>query len=1022
MNITNSSIKYNRVTCIVLGIILFLGIKSYQNLPRDSMPPFTIRMVSVVTQFPGASPERIESLITDKIEKVAQEIPQVKNITSTSRTGVSIVNISLKDDVPESKLQPIWDRLRRKVENINDLPGGIKGPDVQDEGVGDVYGIFLAFKSDGFEYREVKKYAEDLRNKLIILNDAAKVELGGVIDEKIFIQFNDAELVQYGLTSSTVKNTIAANNIINSAGEINLGKERIILEPSGNFETVDDIKNILVPVGNKGGTVALGDITKVYRDYISPRKSIARLNGEDAISLYISLKDEANIIQLGQDVDQLIAGYNKTLPVGLQVVRTSSQDYYVENNVNNFVNNVFQSLIVVLLIMFLFLGFRTGLVVASLIPATVITTFLLMDYFGIGLNQVSLAALIMALGMLVDNAIVVAESYMVRLERGASKLEAAVQTGQELMVPLLISSLTTSAAFLSFYLSESVLGEIMGQLFSVITIALLSSWAISLTIVPLLAMVLIRIKRKERESIFDKWNVYYNKLITFSLKRPLLIIVLIVVFFIISLFSFGFVPTIFMPDSDRNLVAVDINLPLGSRIETTLENVELVEKFISDSLKVTEESQSGVTSWSTFIGVGPNAYDLGYNPGEQNSGYAHLLINTSSFMDNRHVMDKLDDFCFNHLQDAQVTVKQLGTGGGSAIPIEIRLSGENPDTLFALSGRIKKYLNTIAGTKNVDDNWGPKIKKFFIKIHQSKISRSGITNNDIAVSLKTVLSGNKVGEYRESEDTYPIEMRAEESHVIGYDNIESLIIFSQNSKKSVPLGQVASIVPEWQFAKILRRNLERTINVQSQVADGVTAAAIMKTVTPWLQEQSANWPAGYSFELGGDAESSGDAMGAVIEKLPLSFFIIVLLLIIQFNSFRKTIIILSTIPLGFIGLVSGLLIAQSNFSFTAFLGLISLAGIIINNAIVLIDRIEIEQQDHGLSAYQAILQATKERFRPILLTTFTTSFGMLPLWFGGGAMWEPMAIGIIFGLFFATVITLLFVPVMYKLLYKVQSI
>ncbi|MCK5076044.1 MAG: efflux RND transporter permease subunit, partial [Calditrichia bacterium] len=428
MNITNLAIKYNRVTYIILFIVMVMGITSYEKLPRDSMPPFTIRFVSIVTDFPGASPERIELLITDKIEKVAQEIPQVKHITSTSRTGISIVNVSLKDDVAERELQPIWDRLRRKVESIKDFPTGIQGPNIKDDGIGDVYGIFLAFKSDGFEYSEIKEHAEDLRNKVIILDDAAKVELGGVIDEKIFVEFNDAELSKYGLTNNILKNTISTRNIINSAGEINLGNERIILEPSGNFETVDDIKNILVPVGSKGETVALSNIAKVYRGYISPRQSLAKLNGEDVMFLYISLKDQANIIKLGQEVDRLIAEYNKTLPVGLEVVRTSSQDYYVESNVNNFVNNVFQSLVIVLLVMFVFLGFRTGLVVASLIPATVITTFFLMDYFGIGLNQVSLASLIMALGMLVDNAIVVSESYIVRLERGAKKVEAAVET------------------------------------------------------------------------------------------------------------------------------------------------------------------------------------------------------------------------------------------------------------------------------------------------------------------------------------------------------------------------------------------------------------------------------------------------------------------------------------------------------------------------------------------------------------------------------------------------------------------
>ena len=606
------------------------------------------------------------------------------------------------------------------------------------------------------------------------------------------------------------------------------------------------------------------------------------------------------------------------------------------------------------------------------------------------------------------------------MEKGEPRIDAAIETGKELMIPLLISSLTTSAAFLSFYISDSVMAEVMGNLFVIITIVLISSWLISLSLIPLLAILIIKIKKDKKKSIFDTWNVYYKKIIVASLKRPYLVILFVVILFFVSLFSFRFIPTMFMPSSDRDLVFIELNLPLGSRIETTEQNINDIEQFIKDSLLVNQNRERGILNWSSFIGIGPNAYDRGYSPGEQSSGYAHILINTSKFEDNQLVMSKLDNFCFNNLLDAQVSVRQLGTGG-SAVPIEIRLSGNDPDKLFALSGEIKKHLNTMDGTKNVDDDWGPKIKKFYIKVNQSKLSRSGLTNNDIAVSLNTVLSGFKVGDYREGEDIFSIEMRAKNSNTISYDNIESLTIFSQISGKNVPLGQVASVIPEWQYAKILRRNLKRTITVQSQVQKGVVASGVMNKILPWLEKESKNWPTGYSYEVGGDSEGKKEAMGSIIAKLPISFLIIILLLVLQFNSVRKTIIIISTIPFGLIGLVAGLLIAQSFFSFTAFLGLISLAGIIINNAIVLVDRIEIEQVENKLSPYDSILQATGERFRPILLTTFTTSFGMLPLWISGGEMWRPMAIGIIFGLFFATIITLLFVPVMYKLLYKVKG-
>jgi len=1023
MNITKIAINSNRVTYVVLLLIIVMGIIGYKSLSRDSMPPYTIRTATVVTNFLGAGPDRIETLVSDKIEEVVQEIPEVDYVESESRTGISIVTVTLKENVLEAELQPIWDRLRRKVDLIRpDLPDGINGPTVKDDDIGVVYGIIAGFESDGFEYEETKEYADDLKKQLIALENAAKVELGGVIDERIFVDFNDADLSKYGLSGSQLKSSISSTNIIIPAGEVNLGEERIIIEPTGNLESVEDIENLLIPIGQKGETIKLGDLTTVRRDYVTPRKSLVKLNGREGISLYISLKKGANIIQLGSEVDALLADYNQYLPIGLNVKRIASQDIDVATNVQSFVTNVMQSIVIVLLVMLFFLGLRTGLVVASLIPLAIICTLLFMGIFDIGLNQVSLAALIMALGMLVDNAIVVAESMMVKMESGESATSAAISSSKELTIPLLISSLTTSAAFLAFYLAESSMGEIMGQLFLVITIALLSSWVMALTIVPLLAIFLIKVNKnkKKKKSIFDMLNKHYNRILLVVLKKPFLTIVSIVVLFFASIYGFGKLPFTFMPDSERNLVTFDLNLPLGTSIETTQENILIIEDYIRKNLLVNESRDKGISDWSAYIGKGPNSYDLGYTQGEANSGYAHLLLNTSSGEDNQMVIDSLEAFCFNKLPDAQTTIKRLGSGGGAAVPVEIRLSGDNIGELYLMVNAIKDKLLTIPGSKNVDDDWGPKIKKLIVQVDQTKLSQSGLTNQDIALSLNTYLSGQNVGDYREDDNTIPIVMQAAGNQNTTFEKIESLSIFSQRTGKNIPLAQVASILPDWQYAKILRRDLKRTITVNCELQNGYTASDITSVLKPWIEEQYKSWKRGYEYELGGEAESSSDAMGAVIAKLPLAFFIIVLLLVVQFNSIRKTVIVLATIPLGIIGVVGGLLAAQSYFSFTAFLGVISLAGIVINNAIVLLDRIEMEIDVNKRGSYDAIIQATNERFRPILLTTFTTSLGLIPLWLGGGAMWEPMAIGIIFGLLFATVITLLFVPVVYKLLFKVK--
>ncbi len=1021
MNITGTALKNNRVTYTLLIVIILLGLTSYGDLARDSMPPFTIRVASVVTSFPGASPERVETLITDKIEKVAQEIPEVDFISSESRTGLSVISVNLKENTKKEELQPVWDKLRRKIDNIKDqLPAGINGPTVKDDDIGVVYGISLGLKNDGFSYAELKDYADDLRDILIKLDDASKVEIGGIIEERVFIEFDNTRLARLGLSSSQLKQIIASTNIIVPAGEVYLEGERVILEASGNFEKVDQIRKTIISTGQNGKTIYLEDIASVRRSYISPRESIVKLNGKEAMALFISLKEGANIIKLGKSVDKAVAEFNRELPVGIEAVRIASQDFVVDEDIDNFISNVFQSIAIVLLVMLIFLGVRTGLVVASLIPSVVIMTILLMSMFGVGLNQVSLAALIMALGMLVDNAIVVAESMMVRMEKGEKAFNAAIGACSELIVPLLISSLTTSGAFLAFFLAESVMGEIMGQLFSVITIALLSSWLMALTVVPLLAVAFIRIKKSqvEKESVFDKLNVWYNKFLKFSMRHPKKFVAAIFTAFILSMYMFGFIPFQFMPESERNLVIVDLNLPLGTDIKTTEKRIHSIEEFIREELLVNDKRAKGVVSWSSFVGVGPESYDLGYFPEEQNSGYAHMLINTSAGEDNQMVMDKLENFCFNTITDGEVRVKKLTQGGGAAVPVQVRISGKDPVELFRIAGDIKNKLYSVSGTNNVDDNWGPRIKKFYIKVDQNRLNRSGLTNQDLAVSLKTVLSGDNVGEFRLDDKSIPLIMRSKGNDEISYQALETLNIFSQQTGKNVPLAQLATIVPSWQYAKILRRDLEKTMTVSCRLKEGFNAEDITKILTPWLEGEQKKWKNGYKWEYGGESESSGKAMEAVGKKLPLSGFIILLLLVIQFNSIRKTGIILATIPLGLIGVVAGLLLTYTNFSFTAFLGIISLAGIVVNNAIVLIDRIDMEIREFGKELLDGVIAACNERFRPILLTTFTTSLGLIPLWLGGGLMWQPMAVAMIFGLLFATVITLVFVPIMYRMLFK----
>lgn len=1019
MNITEFAIKNNVVTLSLLFVIVAAGLSGFGSLPRDDMPPFLVRVANVVTTFPGASPERMELLISNKIEEVCQEVPEVDYIQSESRTGISVVTIFIKDS--ESNLQPIFDKLRRKIDAVrNQLPSGTVSVSFNDEGLADVYGIILGLTADGFTYAELKEAADAIRDDLIKLPNAAKIKIVGAREERIYLDCDDARLAELGLTQQKLKNIISSTNIVFSGGDIEVDDERIILEPTGNFDLIEDIKKIIVSSG-KGELVFLGDIVNIYRGYVEPQQSSVRIDGKPGLAIGVNLKKGGNIIELGKEIDARLEYYQTVFPWGFEIVRAAFQDEVVDDSVKNFLGNLYQAVGVVLLVMLVFLGLRTGLIVASLIPMAIVTTILLMSQSGLGLNQVSLASLIIALGMLVDNAIVVSESIMVKMEKGEKAIDAAIASAKELFMPLLISSLTTSAAFLAFYLAESVMGEIMGELFVVVSFALLSSWLLSMTLIPLLCFYFLKVKpRMEQDAQKpNRFQALYEKILLYNLQRSFRFLGCVVAVFVVALWLARFLPFIFFPDSERALVTVTVDLPLGSTIDKTEEVVTSIENYVIEDLLVGEDRTEGVVSFSSYIGEGAPKYDLGYTAPEALPSSAHILLNTSSAAVNQRIIDAVDGFIFQNLPEAKGKVKRLSSGGGGDNAIEIRIFGDDPEVLYRLVAETKAKLRSIEGTKNIRDSWGPRTKKIIVDIDQHRARRAGVTSQDIALSLQTALSGLETGQFREGDKVIPIVMRNNQIEDRRIQDLESMHVYAQQSGKNVPLKQVADLNIKWQAAKILRRDLTRTISVMCRLKSGYTAAEITDQLAPWLEEQA--WPSNYTYELGGEAEESAKNMGAIADYLPLSFFIIVLLLIGQFNSFRKPLIILLTIPLGLIGVILGLLLTGSYFGFMPFLGIISLAGIVINNAIVLIDRIQIEMDEFKRTQQDAIVAAAQQRFRPIMLTTATTTLGLIPLWIGGGVIWEPMAITIIFGLLFATILTLLVVPVMYRLFFKVPA-
>ncbi len=1031
MNLTKVTLNNSRITLIAILVVAIIGIGNYFKLERDSMPPYTVRIAVVVTQFPGADPQKVESLVTEPLEEVILEMTEVKTINSESRPGLSVITVELITAVGGKELQSVWTTLRNKVEDLKPtLPQGVFGPVVKDEDIGTVFGIILGVTGDGVPYNKLEDYAKEVRDELLLLPDAAKINYGGVQDQRLFIEFDDKQLAHYGLDVMKLRNIISATNILYPGGEINMGRQRIVLEPSGSFETIDDLRKILIPTST-GTSVYLDDITtRIYRDYITPRQKMVKINGKPAIALFISLKDGANIVRLGEDVDKTLPRINSNLPLGVEVVRSASQDQVVSGQVNDFLVNLMQSILIVLAVMLLFLGFRTGSLVAALIPMVILTSFFFLGLLDLGFNKVSLAALIISLGLLVDNGIVVSESILVNMKRGLSAFEASVYSGKVLIVPLLISSLTTSAAFLPFALARTPMGEISSQLFWVVSSTLLASWFLAFTFIPLLAVLIIKVKarnKEKKENFMDrnmeKLNLWYNGLLFRVLKKPFLFLGFIVALLVLAVSMVQFLPFKLVPDSDRNLVTVDIKFPSGTQLEYTEQAVNDIGNYILENLIVnpeTEKDEPGVLDFSSFIGEGPEPYDLGYFKNEANSSYAHMLLNTTGNMDNDYIIAKVDSFCFNHIPDADIRVNRLSGAGASGTPVEIRISGSDPDKLALISKDVKEELVIIEGAKNISDNWGPKVKKLVVDIHPDKAQRAGLTNMEIALALNTGLSGMKIGDFFETDEQIPIFLKNENSEEHDIETVQAFTIYSSARKQNVSLSQVADVKVDWQFGKVIRKDLKRTMTVGAHLEQGYNASDIFEAINPWLDTQKAGWDLGYNYELGGEDEDKAENLGAIFANLPLAFFLIILLLVLQFNSVRKASIIVLSIPLGMIGVVAGWFIGGSFVSFFGVLGVIALAGIVVNNAIILIDRIDVEiVENPDVDRRDAILKAANNRFRPVILTTLTTSMGMLPLWFSGDLLWEPLALAIIFGLFFATLITLLFVPVLYRLFFKV---
>ncbi len=1013
MHLTEFAINRNRITIVVVFLMVLSGISAYVALPKAQDPGFIVRTAVVTTFLPGASPERVEKLITDKIEKKAQEMPEVDNIESESRTGVSIINVNFKESYKD--MRPIFDDLRRKVETVaEDLPEGTPASIVNDE-FGDVFGSVYALTGDGFSYAELKDVADELRDELLKDPDIAKVNIHGAQQESIFVEYNNARLKELGLSPRQLSGVLSSANILSSGGDIISGRERIVLEPTGNFESLDELARTVVQLPD-GGVVYLRDIATIYRDYQDPPDNFTRVNGKPALALAVAMREGGDILKLGDRLNIVVPELMAVYPWGIELEKIWFQADLVRTNVNNFIASLLQAIGIVVLVIVLFLGIKTGLVVASLIPTTMIISFYLMQIFGITVNQISLAALIIALGLLVDNAIVVVESVLVKREHGVGAIQAAVDSGRELMAPLLVSSLTTAAAFMPIALAESAVGEYTSDIFYVVTIALLVSWTLAMTFLPMLSTNLLKVQKKDQQALDGVWYQRYRGILLWCLTHRTIFGLIVVGLFVLSLQGMGLVRQEFIAPSEDPLFTGKLEMPIGSAIEASHELVQEVDQFIEQTYYDTESPL--VKNWLMFIGEGGPRFTLALNPPKQNPANTFLIVNTVNGQVTDDVIQGLRDHLFQTQPDVDSQVARLENGPPVGYPIQVRLSGDDSNQLYKIAEQTTDLLFSVPGVVSIKNTWGPQTKKLIVEVDQERARRAGVSSDDVAYSLQTSLSGIQMTEYREDNNLIPVTLRTVQADRESIQRLDGMTVYAQSSGNTVPLRQVADVRLTFEPGKVERRDRERTLTLKAQLAEYASAAQVTERFVPELEQLSETWPKGYEFELGGESESSGDANAAIADKLPLALMGILLLLVVQFNSLRRPIIVLTTIPLGLIGVTFGLLAAQSTFGFFTILGIISLAGIIINNAIVLLDRIKI-QKDAGEEHHEAIVSACIQRLRPIMLTTATTVLGMMPLWWGGTAMFRPMAISIIFGLLFATLLTLLVVPVMYSAFFRV---
>lgn len=1001
------AVRYKVVTLVFSVIIALGGIFSFLHIGRLEDPEFTIKEAVIYTHYPGASAKQVELEVTEPIETAIQQLKQLKEVRSISRAGISIVFVETQEIYDKHNLPQVWDELRRKVGSVNgQLPPGCQMPVVNDD-FGDVYGVLFAITGDGYDKMQLKAYAEDLRRELLTCSDVGRIDFWGLPQEAIFIEIDRAKLAQLGLNPETIFATLRGQNSVSSAGAVQVGSEYVPFRITGDYAFIEDIGNQLIS-GSQGRMIRLKEIAQITHEIVTPALELMRYNGKDAIALGISTISGGNVIAMGDSIDKRLHELKTNTPLGITIHTITSQSKIVEKSVSGFVTNLISAVAIVILLLVIFMGWREGMIISFVLILTILATLMIMKTYGITLQRISLGALIIALGMLVDNAIVVTEGIIIKLRQGIGREQAADQSVKETMWPLLGATIIAILAFAAISLSQDMTGEWLASLFQVICISLGLSWLFAITALPCLCVMVLPVpENKGKEIHSQRFFKYYKGIVGKAIDHRWLTLAGVMGLLVVAMWGFGHVKQDFMPDTNRPQFTIDIWMPQGTHIDSTAKQLEQIEQHVAALV--------GVHDISSFVGRGPLRFLLTFSPEMPDNAYAQLLVDVDDFRRIPELKKNIQQWLDQEVPQVigSVDAFKLGPGGGAVIA---RLSGPETQTLRSLSYQVMKLMAQNPNSRSIRTDWGNQIKVNEVYFADIRAQGLGISRPEIASSIAMNFTGSVVGQYRYKDDLLPIILQPPKEQRDTIDALDEVQVFSQMSNKWMPVQQVSNGTRIGVEDSVIHRlNQKRTLRVFCKQREGTTDM-LFRQLSPII-EKRLKLPPGYTLEWGGEHEEQVEANTKLMSNFPIAFAGMFLITVLLFNSLRYPFIIFMGLPLLVVGVAPGMLIAGKAFGFMAMLGFLSLFGMLIKNEIVLLDKIKVELVQ-GKEPFTAVLESSASRIRPVTMATFTTVLGMIPLL--TDAFFSPMAATIMGGLSFATLLTLFVVPVFFCTVFSIR--